>query len=333
MSGDNAIRLSHGSGGQTTRQLLHEVVFPTLGITAEADLDAALLDLSLPPGSQLAFTTDGFVVQPIEFPGGDIGKLAVCGTLNDLAVVGAKPAALALSLILEEGFPIPTLEKILCSIAREADRNNVRIVTGDTKVVRQGEADKIFITTTGIGIRRQEWDVHPRRIVPGDRILASGTLAEHGAAILAARESFGLEGPLSSDCAALWPLIEQLKETADAIHFMRDPTRGGLAAVLHEALAGSDYCAELVESQLPIREEVSAFSEVLGIDPLYLASEGRIIVVVEEKGVETILEKMRQDPLGRQAAEIGVISKEQPGTILLRNPYGSRRFLQNLAED
>jgi hydrogenase expression/formation protein HypE len=327
------IRLSHGSGGRATSELLQDVIFPILGPSAGHGLDAALMDLSLADRQKIAITTDGFVIQPIEFPGGDIGKLAVCGTLNDLAVVGACPVAVALGMILEEGLPLEVLERILRSIALEAEQNGVHVVTGDTKVVRKGEADRIFLTTTGIGVQSRAWNLHPQRIVEEDRILVSGTIGEHGAAILAARESFGLEGALVSDCACLWPLIERLERFADSIRFMRDPTRGGLAAVLHEAFDGTALGAEIYESQLPIRKEVSAFSEVLGIEPLYLASEGRVLLVTDRAASQSILEEIKQSPLGRDAAEIGTVTAAQAERIVLKNPYGSGRFLMNPAEE
>ncbi len=333
MSSQENIRLSHGSGGRATSELLRDVIFPILGPSAGHGLDAALMDLSLHNGQKLAITTDGFVIQPIEFPGGDIGKLAVCGTLNDLAVMGACPVAVALGMILEEGLSLDVLERILRSIALEAERNGVRVVTGDTKVVRKGEADRIFVTTTGIGVQPRVWNLHPQRIAEGDRILVSGTIAEHGTAILAARESFGLEGALVSDCACLWPLIERLERFADCIRFMRDPTRGGLAAVLHEAFDGTVLGAEIREDQLPIRKEVSAFSEVLGIEPLYLASEGRVVLVVDSTASRAILDEIRNSPLGQDAAEIGTVTEAQSERIVLKNPYGSGRFLMNPAEE
>jgi len=332
-SSDDHIRLEHGSGGESSWRLLRDVIFPILGPHTSQGLDAALLDLDIPPGSKLGFTTDGFVVQPLHFPGGDIGKLSVCGTTNDLAMMGAHPVALTVGMILEEGLSVQILEDILRSIEREARHLGVRVVAGDTKVVRKGEADGVFITTAGVGVCSNRWNLHPDRICEGDSILVTGTIGDHGAAILAARESFGLEGDLISDCASLWPLVESLEEFAGSIRFMRDPTRGGLAAVLHEAVCGSSLGVELIESRLPVRPEVAGFSEILGIDPLYLACEGRILLVVCSEDSDRILQRIAENPLGEHAAGIGRIIKRHEAAVVMENPYGSVRSIENLASE
>ncbi len=327
-STDTHIRLAHGSGGTASEDLLKEVIFPILGTEESQGLDAALLDIG---ESKVAFTTDGFVVQPLEFPGGNIGKLSVCGTANDLAVMGARPFALAVGLILEEGLPVEVLKNILESLAQEAKRAGTRVVAGDTKVVRKGETDGIYITTSGIGICSEIWALHPSRIEERDAILVTGTIGDHGAAVLAARESFGLEGNLLSDCACIWPIVESIREFADSIHFMRDPTRGGLAAVLHEAVSSSNLGVELVESQLPVKPEVAGFTEILGIDPLYLACEGRILLIVRDRHAEPILERIKETPLGRETSIIGKVTPRRQSTVVLRNPYGSSRSVENMA--
>jgi hydrogenase expression/formation protein HypE len=316
------ITLGHGSGGSLSSELIRNIILKYFqNRTLRRLEDAAAL-----PGSRadIAFTTDSYVVQPVFFPGGDIGKLAVCGTVNDLAMKGAVPYALSFSCIIEEGFPIIDFERILASAARTARRAGVMIVCGDTKVVEKGSADRIFITTSGIGRIRMRVGTEMIRI--GDKVIVSGTIGDHGIALLNERLGLGLQSRLKSDCAPLNLLTRQLSRYAHAIHCMRDPTRGGVASVLNETI-DRKYTGVLIdEKSLPIRKEVQGASDMLGLDPLYVANEGKLIAFVAEPAASRVLQAMRKHPLGRKAAIIGEVVKE-PRSVWMRTMIGGTRPL------
>ncbi|WP_297058361.1 hydrogenase expression/formation protein HypE [Thermosulfurimonas sp.] len=321
---EKIILLDHGSGGRATHRLLREIILPAFG-QEDYLLDAALLELN---ASSLAFTTDGFVVDPIFFPGGNIGSLAVHGTVNDLAMAGAEPLYLSCGLILEEGLPVDDLRRVVESMAEAAREIGVRIVCGDTKVVPRGKADRIFIHTTGIGKIVLEPPPHPSRIRPGDEILVSGPVGEHGLAVLAARENIPLRG-LSSDSAPVWPLVQALIQALGTeIHALRDPTRGGLATTLNELAQESGTEMEIREKDLPLRPEVRGGCEILGLDPLYLACEGRFVAIVAPGAGTRALEILRKLPGGKQASLIGkVLSYSENPRVILHTSIGGERIL------
>ena len=329
---DRELRITslHGAGGEVMGQLLSRLVFPRLAgrasgrIPLSAGDDGATLDL--PRDGEIVFTTDSHVVKPIFFPGGDIGRLAASGTLNDLAVMGARPFALSLAAVIEEGFLIADLERILDSFAAALDDVGASVACGDTKVMPAGDLDGILLTTSGIGVTRRAISDAALRV--GDRILVTGTLGDHGMALLAARAEFHLTTPLRSDVAPIWPLLAPLlDQLGDAIHAMKDPTRGGLAAALNEMARKSRTCIEVVEIDLPIRPEVLGLSELLGISPLEVANEGKAIVVVDARAADKALRLLQRHPLGVSAAIIGTVSEEYPGRVVLATEVGGRRFL------
>ncbi len=322
------ITLAHGSGGRAARRLLDRVLLPALGVEpGDAELDSA----PIPAGTtgRLVTTMDGFVVQPLDFPGGSIGKLAACGTLNDLAVAGAKPLCLSCSLILEEGLALADLTRWLADLRREAEAVGVRVVTGDTKVVRRGEADGLYITTGGVGEVGPEWRLSPSHLHKGDAVLVSGTLGDHGAAVLSARESWSIQGHFLSDCRAVWPLVDRLRAQAGAIRFMRDPTRGGLAAVLHELAETSRHRIAIEEAALPVQDDVRSFCEILGLDPLHLAGEGCLVLVADSDAADSILQSLRAHPAGKGAARIGQVGMAGDPGVTMRGPYGGSRSLED----
>ncbi len=326
---DDVIQLGHGSGGNLTNRLVREVFEHTFdNPILDELLDAAVLEVG---GSKLAFTTDSFVVDPIFFPGGDIGKIAVCGTVNDLAVSGAEPLFLSAGFIIEEGFPIPDLRRIVRSMREAAERAGVWVVTGDTKVVGRGNADKVFINTAGIGLIPEGRRLSPRCMEPGDVVLVSGTVGDHGLAILAQREGLSFSTPVESDCAPLNRIAAAVLEAGgDGVRCMRDPTRGGLATTLNE-LAGQSRRGILVKEELiPVRREVRGACEMLGIDPLYLANEGKLIAVVAPEKAERVLEAMKSLPEGREAVEIGKVLSSDEGLVLLETELGATRILTML---
>lgn len=321
--------MSHGSGGRLTRELIREVFLKELGNEFLHPLtDSAILNIS---GPRLAFTTDSYVVDPIFFPGGDIGRLSVFGTVNDISVMGARPLSLSLGLIIEEGFALEDLRRIVHSIKVSCEEAGVKVVTGDTKVVERGKGDGIFINTSGIGVLEDGIDLSSRRIEEGDVIIVSGTVGDHGAAIMAKRQDLGFDLEIESDCAPLNHLIGEVLSLGEAIRFMRDPTRGGLAGVLAE-IAEDGVEMEVREVDVPIREEVQGFCEILGIDPLYLACEGRVVIVSARKGAEEVLKRLRSHPLGRGASLIGEVIGKGKGGVYLKTAYGTRRVLQLPAE-
>ncbi len=318
------ILLSHGGGGEETQKLIKELFFKYFSNPIlEKMEDAAVLNIN----SKLAFTTDSFTVSPIFFKGGNIGKLAIAGTVNDLAMMGAKPKYLSCSFIIEEGLPFEELEEIVRSMAEEMKKTGVQIVTGDTKVVPKGSTDKIFINTTGIGEIVYE-GISAHNIQEGDVILVSGTVGDHGACIMAQREGIEMEGDISSDCASLWSLVEDLINKGLTIKAMRDPTRGGLSAVLNEWAEQSDIGIEIDEEKIPVKEEVQGMCELLGLDPLSLANEGKLILAVPEEEGEKALNILKSNPLGKNAQIIGRATSDYKGKVILKSPYGSKRILE-----
>jgi len=310
---DNRILLAHGGGGRLTGSLISSMILPRFDNDILGRLgDSASLELS---SRSILFTTDSFVIKPLFFNGGDIGKLAVCGTVNDLAVAGAKPVALSLSLIIEEGFQTALLEKILDSAADTADKAGVRIVTGDTKVVEKGSADGIFINTAGIGIRLPDTELSFGRITPGDCIIINGTVGDHGMAVMSKRREIEFDSPIESDCACLADLTCKILESTPAVRFMRDPTRGGVAAVLNEIAAGCGCDIRIDEKSVPVNPAVKAAADMLGFDLLDIANEGKVLIVAASHAAESILSICRDHPLGKDARVIGVIgdaATEQP---------------------
>ena len=325
---DEAIRLGHGSGGLLTQELLQEVFLPHLESPELAQLDDAGL-VRLESGL-FAFTTDSFTVQPLFFPGGDIGKLAAAGTLNDLAVSGARPLFLSAGFILEEGLSKKTLSRIVESLARAVESSGARVVAGDTKVV-EGSAG-VFINTAGLGRVLDGVELSSSRIEPGDRIIVSGTVGDHGFAVLLARGNLGITGDFPSDCAVLWPMLEPVyQELGASVKFVRDPTRGGLATVLNE-VARPDVDIILDEASVPLLPGVEAAAEMLGLDPLYSACEGRAVLFVAEGSEQKALELLKSHPLGQGAAVVGTVESGS-GYVVARTQAGGERILETLAED
>jgi hydrogenase expression/formation protein HypE len=320
----DVIQLAHGGGGRATWRLLHEVVLPALGLDGAPSHDAA--ELAVPAGARLAFTTDASVVRPLVFPGGDLGRLAVFGAVNDLAAAGARPLALSLSLVLEEGLPIEALRRVLASISEAARLAGARVVTGDTKVVDRGKGDGLYASVSGIGVIAPGVDVGPRRIRPGDAVLVSGDVGRHGAAILSVREGLGFEG-IASDCAPVTGLLDALVAAGVELHCLRDPTRGGVSAVLHELALDAGVAIALREADVPIAPGVAAACELLGLDPLAMACEGRLVVVVPEADAGRALAALRSRPEGAAAAAIGRVEEGEAGRVVSTTVLGTRRLL------
>ena len=327
------VSLAHGGGGKAMRDLIDDVFISVFDNPSLAPLEDqarfSLKDLAT-HGDQLAFTTDSYVVDPLFFPGGDIGKLAICGTVNDLAVGGAKPLYLTCSMIIEEGIEIDLLRSIAASMAKEAAIAGVQIVTGDTKVVNRGCCDKVFINTAGIGVIRQNCDLGAGYAKPGDVILVNGLLGDHGATILAARGDMALDAPIESDCAALNGLIEILLDTCPEIRFIRDATRGGLATVLNEVAQASGVSIEIEEDKTPLRAEVKGFCEILGLDPLYLANEGKIVIVSPPEKADLVLATLLSHPLGQGSSAIGTVGDWDAGRVTMLTCFGGRRIVDML---
>lgn len=330
------VSLAHGAGGRAMRELVAGLIAPAFdnGWLAPLEDQARFPYSEIPVGASLAFTTDSYVVSPLEFPGGDIGTLAVCGTVNDLAVGGAIPRWLSCGLILEEGLPFDTLRKVLHSMARSAREAGVAIVTGDTKVVERGAADGLFINTAGIGTIAAGRQTGAREVRPGDRLIVNGTLGDHGVAVLAARNDMALQIPVQSDCAPLNGLIEAMFAAAPRLRWLRDCTRGGLATVANEFAAESRMPLRLEESALPVADVVRGACEMLGLDPLYLANEGKLAALVAPQDCDAVLAAMRSHPLGRRAAVVGeVLAHGHPGLVTLRSAFGGERVVDLLHGD
>lgn len=325
------VQLAHGGGGRLSQQLIEGLFLPAFANPALAALhDGALLSLG---DQRLAFATDSFVVRPLFFPGGDIGSLAVHGTVNDLAMCGAQPLALAAGFIIEEGFPLERLAAVVEGMRTAALEAGVHIVTGDTKVVDRGKGDGVYINTSGLGLVRKGVEVTPRRARPGDVVLVSGTLADHGIAILSVREGLSFETELESDSAPLNGLVAALLDAVgpDDVHVLRDPTRGGVASALNEIAQAASIGFRLEEARLPVRDSVRGACELLGFDPLYVANEGKCLAIVAPAAAERALAAMRAHRYGRDAAIIGEVVAEPPGRVVLENRIGSTRVVDMLS--
>jgi len=325
MKDDDKILLAHGGGGKLTRDLIQKVMLKYFGNPILSPLkDSAVFELK---GQHLAFTTDSYVVKPLFFPGGDIGKLAVAGTINDLAVVGAKPLYLSCGLIIEEGLELGLLQKVLESMQETARNAGVQIVTGDTKVVEKKGADQLFINTTGIGIIAPDHSLDESGPQIGDKILINGGLGEHEASIISSREGFDFESEIISDCAPLHDLIQSILRVSRKVKWMRDPTRGGLAATLNELVEGKSFGIRLQETQIPVKDAVKGICELLGFDPLYMANEGKVVVIVAVEDAERVLEIMKSHPLGGDSCIIGEIVSEPMGRVVMKTEIGGHRIV------
>ena len=324
------ILLTHGSGGKLAHELVEKSFVKAFDNPLLDKLDdSAVIDFS----GRLAFTTDSYVVNPIFFPGGDIGKLAVCGTVNDLAMCGAKPLYLSLSFIIEEGLPKSELKKIVESVQRAAQEAGVKIVTGDTKVVHRGSADELFINTAGIGIIPDGVDISGSNATPGDKVLLSGPIGDHGIAVLSKREGLSFYTQLESDCAPLNGLVDEMLNASSSIHCLRDPTRGGLATILNELAKQSKVSIRIEEEKVPVRDEVLAACEMLGLDPLYIANEGRLVAVVPAEDADKILKAMRGNHYGKEASLIGEVSAKNPGRVVMSTTIGAFRIVDMMVGD
>jgi len=324
-SSGEKISLSHGAGGKLSLDLITHLFKKNFKNKILNRLeDSAVFNL---PKQKVAFSTDSYVIQPIFFPGGDIGKLAVCGTINDLAVMGAKPLILSCSLIIEEGLDQDILKKIILSMKKTAQKAKVQIVTGDTKVVEKGSADKIFINTSGIGMISKEIDLGKEKVEVGDKIIINGSIGDHATAVLSFREGLEFQTKVKSDCAFLSGLIGSILKFRNNIRFMRDPTRGGLASVLNEMVSKNNFGVLLFEDKIPIKGEVKGFCELLGYDPLYLANEGKVIIVTAPQMAKKVLYTLRKNPLGRDAEIIGEITDKFKGIVGLKTKYGGTRVV------
>jgi hydrogenase expression/formation protein HypE len=331
---DDKINLSHGSGGKATHNLIEGVFAPAFSNPLLDTMDDAATFGINGSGQRMAFTTDTYVVSPLFFPGGDIGKLAVHGTINDLAMAGAQPLYLSAGFILEEGFPITDLRRIVASMAAAAAAAGVAIVTGDTKVVQRGKADGLFINTAGVGLIRAAGPLGQARVQPGDKVLLSGSVGDHGIAIMLAREALEIETDVESDTAPLHTMVAALLEAAgDGVHCMKDPTRGGVATTLNEIAIGSEVSIGLDEHTIPVRPQVRGACEILGLDPLTIANEGKMLAIVSSETAEAALAAMRSHPLGREAAIIGSVQTEPAGMVFLRTDIGGMRVLDMLVGD
>jgi hydrogenase expression/formation protein HypE len=329
---DDFITLAHGGGGKAMRELVEGLFLEYFrNPLLEALEDQAVFEINANGRApRLAFTTDSYVVTPLFFPGGDIGRLAVCGTVNDLAMSGARPLYLSAGFIIEEGFPIADLKRVLESMRDAAKEAGVQIVTGDTKVVQRGSADKLFINTAGIGVIEHDASFAASNIRAGDRIILSGSMGDHGATILIARGELGLETDISSDAAPLWSLVEAMLDVTTDIRAMRDPTRGGVATTLNEMALGSEVCLQIDERLLPVRDEVKGACEILGLDPLYIGNEGSLVAIVAADVADRLVTRMREHPLGREARVIGQALAEPPGIVALKTAFGGTRIVDML---
>jgi len=327
----NQITLAHGSGGRLMHNLIRELFVKRFSNKfLDRMSDSAVLANPLNDEYDLCFTTDSYVVDPLFFPGGNIGSLAVCGTINDMAVEGATPLFLSCGFIIEEGLDIHILEEIADAMAKTAREAGVNIVTGDLKVVEKGHADKVFINTSGVGRRPKRLKLGVEFIRAGDKVLINGAFGEHGIAVLSARGNFELNMDIHSDCAPLHGIIAEILSASDGIHFMRDPTRGGIATTLNEIVAGTSSGITIDEASLPLKEETRAACEILGFDPLYLANEGKVIIVASESGAEKILDIMRRNPLGKDSRIIGKVTPEHAGKVVMKTLLGGHRIIDML---
>ena len=324
------ILLAHGSGGKLAHDLIKKSFVGMLDnpLLAQMD-DSAVFDIK----GRLAFTTDSYVVNPIFFPGGNIGKLAVCGTVNDLSMSGAKPLYLSLAFIIEEGLLLSELKQIVGAIKATAEEAGVKIITGDTKVVDRGSADRLFINTAGIGIVPEGVNISGSNARLGDKVILSGTIGDHGIAVLSKREGISFSTELESDCAPLASLVGEMLKASRNIHCLRDPTRGGLATTLNELAEQSKVGIRIEEAKIPVREEVVGACEMLGFDPLYVANEGKLIAMVAEEDAEKVLRVMKRHPYGKNAVVIGEVITEHPGRVVMKTLLGSSRIVDMLTGD
>jgi hydrogenase expression/formation protein HypE len=325
VTNSDRILLAHGGGGSLTHDLIARVLAPALANPRLRTWDdSAVLPIDR---LRLAFTTDSYVVQPYEFPGGDIGRLAVCGTANDLAMQAAQPLWLSLGLILEEGFPLADLERIVASIKTAATEAGVEIVTGDTKVVEHGKCEGVYINTAGIGRIAGARRVSRSAAKPGDAVLLSGPLGDHGVAVMSRRQGIEFQTSITSDCAPVWPLVKALLDTGAQIHTLRDPTRGGVAAALNDIATASGVGIRLDERALPIRREVQGVCDLLGLDPLTIANEGKVLVICRGADADRVLATMRRQPLGQDAVRIGEVTAQPAGLVVLQTTIGGERIV------
>jgi hydrogenase expression/formation protein HypE len=323
------VLLGHGGGGRLSRQILDRLIVPSFrNEWLETLHDGAVFSVG---GVRLAFTTDSYVVHPIFFPGGDIGSLAVNGTVNDLAMCGARPLHLSVALIIEEGLPMETLRRVIGSMREAADAAGVTLVTGDTKVVDRGKGDQIFINTSGVGIVDPAMNIDPRRAAAGDRIIVSGPIGVHGIAVLSVREGLEFESEIRSDTAPLNGLVGAIKDAGRELHVLRDPTRGGLASALNEIAETAEAGVVLREEAIPVDEAVRGACEILGLDPLYVANEGKLVAFVSPAAAGRVLEAMRRHPLGKEAAVIGEVVADHPGRVMIRTRIGGSRTVDMLS--
>jgi len=325
MSSMDKILLGHGSGGKLMHALINDHFSPAFGVSGSGD--SAVVEV---PGTRLAYTTDSYVVSPLFFPGGNIGDLAVCGTVNDLAVAGAVPLYLTAGFIIEEGFPLADLRTIIASMAESAARARIRIVAGDTKVVNRGKADGVFINTSGVGVLNNGVDISPKNIRPGDAVIISGEIGNHGVAVLAERNRLTFDPPVVSDTRPLNGLVQALLGATVGVRFMRDPTRGGLATTLKEAALESGLCIRIRESEVPVPPPVRGACGLLGLDPLYVANEGILIAVVDGSTAHQALSVMHGHPYGTQARIIGTVEAAPAGMVLLETGIGGSRIIDML---
>ena len=324
------IILAHGSGGRLSHELVEEsFVAPLSNPLLDGLNDSAVFDVE----GRLAFTTDSYVVNPIFFPGGDIGRLSVCGTVNDLSMSGARPRYLSLAVIIEEGFTRSDLRRVVASIREAASEAGVEIVTGDTKVVAGGAADGIFINTAGIGVVPKGVNISGGNAKPGDIVIVSGTLGDHGMAVMSVREGLAFSTGLVSDCAPLSGLVSEMLKVSGQIHSLRDPTRGGLVTSLNEIARQSRVSIRIEEEKIPVREEVLSACEMLGLDPLHVANEGKLVAIVSPEDVERVLTAMHRHPLGASAAVIGEVTADHPGRVAMRTFLGTSRIVDMPAGD
>jgi hydrogenase expression/formation protein HypE len=341
---DTHITLAHGSGGRAMHELIEGLFLDYFrNPLLERLEDQAVFDIAANApvtnghaSARLAYTTDSYVVSPVFFPGGDIGKLAINGTVNDLAMSGARPLYLSTGFILEEGFAIEDLKRILASMRDAASEAEVTVVTGDTKVVQKGGADKIFINTSGIGIVESAVNLSATRAQPGDKVILSGTLGDHGTTIMIARGELELETDIESDCAPLHALVAEMideakrRDALDQLHCFRDPTRGGLATTLNEIALSAEVCIEIAEELIPVRENVKGACEILGLDPLYVANEGKLVAIVSAELADPVVARMKQQPYGRDACIIGEVKAEPGGIVSMRTGFGGTRIVDML---
>jgi hydrogenase expression/formation protein HypE len=323
------ILLDHGSGGKISHHLTTDLLLPVFDNPILAQLnDGAILELE---GKRIAFSTDSYTVDPIFFPGGNIGDLAINGTVNDVAMCGGQPVYLSVGLIIEEGFPVKDLESIVSEMGRAAETAGVTVVTGDTKVVPKGAVDKIFINTSGLGLIPQDVDIASHKARPGDQIILSGTIADHGIAILTQREGLSFETSITSDTAPLNHMVKQMFAASKAIHVLRDPTRGGVGTALNEIAEKSKIGIRIYEEQFPLKNEVAAACELLGFDPLYLANEGKLLAFVARSDTEAVLAAIRENPFGQDATVIGEVVEDHPGRVIMQTCIGGSRIVDMLA--